>query len=1114
MTYYGDQVEQVKERTDLVRLFERYTKVQRSGADFVARCCFHDERSPSLTIYADGRFHCFGCGAHGDAVTLLREKEHLTFQQAVEQLARDAGITLENKGRAEDPEQVKAEHRLLAAVAFAADFYAGHLGKTPIADDYLASRGFEGPTLQRHRVGWAEGGQTLLQAARAAGHADADLLAADLVVQHDGRLRDRFYRRITVPILDKRGRPVAFTARAMPDDIAQAKASGRPVGKWINSRETAIYRKGATVFNLGRATSAAKAWSSVATRRRLLVCEGALDVLALDQAGHAEACAPCGTAITADQAQAITEAAAGRVEVFLVLDGDAAGEKGADRGVRELLKAGAACRVAQLPEGLDPAELLIEQPTDDHRQAWQDVLATAKPAVPWLTDRLCPADQRIDEAARLRAFDDLVEILQDVPDEELRELYLEGVSKTLKLRAPMAKARAARRWAEAQQAARSAPGPSLSDTPGQALPGARGSQIDLRYPLNEQGNALRFADRYGLDSRYVHTWGVWIVWQGTHWEIDRTKEIERRMLDAIDQTCRDEISALEERLATTVVAVMQERIKDAIDDLDKWRTKNANDRAIVNSINRAAALANLGIESDQLDADPWAFTVQNGTLDLRTGELQEHRRDHWITRLCDVRYDPTAWSGRWASFIEDFAAEDAELVAYIKRAVGYACTGITKEDAVWMWSGPGGNGKGTLVAAVQRMLGTYARSLPFEIFLITNSDKRKWSLAETSQCRLVTCEESEEGKRFNASLVKLVSGGTPIEAERKHGQPFTYLPRFKTWFITNNLPTVSDTDRGFWRRLHSVRCEHLPPQVDRDLREHFQADPEARQAILAWAVEGARDYAAQGLNPPKAVLDANKAYREDQDPLKDFLAEACVIDLDDDGAALAVRDFRAGYRKWCDENGVRHPLSDRAVAQRLTDRGVEAGGGCYIRLRFDNGTTKSVRGYRGIRWRTESDERQTAPRLDDPSGATSGATAGDDLEPIVILDDTPAHGPESAPLDPSAPLAPRLRNPSGATVTGSPDSDLPNHAPQSRLPLAHAHEGEPLSPPPLSRRERNPDPSEAASPPRPGSRADRFERPPDDDEDLFSRPHRPDGTRTPDPDPDDPESPTPQEPTP
>ncbi len=1075
MTFFGpDQVERVKASADIVRVAERYvTGMKRAGKNYIACCCFHAERTPSLNLYPDeGRYHCFGCGAHGDVISLVQQLDHVGFQEAVARLAKECGIALEDQATGGPKEDHSGLYR---ACEFATHFYEQQLrsdyGQAGLA--YLRDRKLTDDTIGRFRLGWAPGFTMLCEASIREGIHVADLQAAGLAKFKDGKLRDRFYKRIVIPITDSRGRPVAFSCRVLPEDAIAAKQRDLTLPKYVNTDDTPLYHKGRTVFNQYRAKGAAL------KAERLLVLEGGLDVIAADQAGFPEAVAPCGTALTVDQASLLASLAS-RHDVFLALDGDDAGKAATAKGARLLLSAGATVRIATLPADTDPAELLVEAPAGDAeatRVSFRELLGRAAQGLRWIVAQAVPDPAIADEPTRLRALDEILDMIRLVKDEDLRDLYAEAAAKQLKVPGSLARKRA--------QKSR---GTSDSSTPGKPHTGVGGSDYVSRYELNETGNAKRFLDTHGDDVRFVHTWGIWLVWMGTHWEIDRTREVERRMTEAIKTTCDEEITNLEaeaERLSIEGLNVT--RILDLIDTLTKWRIKNRNDRALINSLSRAASLAELGITDEQLDRDPWSFTVENGTLDLRTGELHKQKREDYITRFCPVPYNPEAVDQRWNDFLTLFTNESDDLAAYLQRSAGYAMSGVTKEDAVWMFAGPGSNGKSTFTAAVQSLLGSYARPLPFELFLSSHSDKRKWSLAETSQCRLVVCEESEEGRRFNASLVKQVTGGTPIEAERKHGTPFSFLPKFKVWFITNNPPTVSDTDHGFWRRLHLVLCEKAPAKPDRDLKPYLQSDPAARAAILAWAVSGAKAYASAGLQAPESVLQANKAYRNEQDPLRPFLLENCILD---ETAQIPTRDLMAAYDKWADDSKLRTKLSQKAISLRLGALGVQTTD-VWV---YSSSLRKSIRAYGGIRLRTGEDQHPVDDE-GDGSPRMEAATRGDGAKDLPGQSKLPFDGADRPSTEPSVasdqPVASDTHRISGqpeANATTPGDNDLPPVAPGASDQLAHTRARKPIFP--LSSNEKEKTGDENSAPEAdPMSRGGRLKTKPSadpSDEDPFS----------------------------
>lgn len=1082
MSYFGDQVEQVKARTDLARLAERYCrKVVRAGDKHLALCCFHEERTPSLNLYEDGTYHCFGCGAHGDVVTMVCERDGVGFQEAIERLAKDAGVVLEDQ---KPQRAIGGTDHLLRVVEWATDLYerALHSSDGEKARAYLTDdRKLTAETIRRHRIGWAPGWSYLVDAARTAGIPIADLVDADLAQPRGRSHSDVLVRRVTIPILDQRGRPIAFTARILPDEHAELEEKGTKVGKYVNSRKTALYDKGATLFNFARARSAAK------KANRLLVVEGGLDVIALSQAGHAETVAPCGTALTERHAELVA-LAAGNADVLLVLDGDAAGRKAAEPAVRNLLPTGVPLRLAFLPEGSDPDDLLVQDPSDDSRAAWTESLAKAQPAVPWLVEHL--AGGTTDAAARLRVFDDVVGLLLPIVDADLRELRAMGVAKQLGFPAAVAK----RRLAVA--AAR-----SLDHAPGEHPPsGVRGPGGDnppRRYPLNEVGNALRFQAVHGDDVRYCHTWKTWLVWTGTHWAIDDDREIDRRILHAINHTVADEIAELDALISEAKSDARRDYLADRIEDLERWREKCGNDRAILHSISRAEALPALGIVAEQLDRAPHLFTVANGTIDLRDGSLRTHARDDLITRSCPTTYRLDRFDDRWSAFLEDFTGSQDDVEAYLQRACGYAMTGETKEDAFWMFVGTGGNGKGTLTAAVLGALGHYAKPIPFETFLAENATQRRWELAECSQVRLVLCEESQEGKKFNAAHLKEVTGGSPISAARKYGHPFTYKPKFKVWMLTNFAPHANDSDRAFFRRLHMLRCESIPAKPDQTLREYLHDDPAAREAVLAWMVQGARQYYERGLCPPQSVRNAIDEYRQEQDPLAAWLQECHVTG--EEGPAIPVRDIRRSYHAWCEANGTK-PISDRQMRPRLAARGVTWG-----HFAYNSDLRRSLPAMGGIRFRgaDEPPQGHVAPTPDTSLDMTAPMSSDGTDQGLADPSATPVDGSPS-----SASPAVSLDNPGDARValdlpdamssdrTPSPDGHLDTFARVARDPRAHTHVRDINFSPPTPEGERGETPYRASDrPPDPDSRQGRLASRPSAAEDLFSDPLRPDGTR-------------------
>jgi DNA primase len=352
-----DSKDRVRDAADIVEIVSAYTDLQQRGQDYWGNCPFHEERTPSFKVNPrDKLYYCFGCEAKGDVFGFVQEKEGLDFPQAVESLAERYGVELKREN--EDPraeERRRQRARLWELLERTAKFYERYLWESPKAERaraYLAERGLGEEVLRRFGVGMAPSPwDQVLKGSIRAGFKPAELLAAGLVQKgQKGGHYDRFRNRITFPIRDQRGRVLGFGARAL-------SADSKP--KYLNSPEGELYRKSHTLYGIDRARG------PIAKARRAIVVEGYTDVLALHQAGVEEAVAIMGTAITPEQVSML----AGLTDaVILALDADRAG---ADAMIRAQKVAGGKSlelRVAAMPEGEDPADMLQDGSVDRFAQ--------------------------------------------------------------------------------------------------------------------------------------------------------------------------------------------------------------------------------------------------------------------------------------------------------------------------------------------------------------------------------------------------------------------------------------------------------------------------------------------------------------------------------------------------------------------------------------------------------------------------------------------------------------------------------------------------------------------------------------------------------------------------
>jgi DNA primase len=396
-----DSIERVREAVDMAELVGAKTDLRRVGSRWTGLCPFHDERTPSFSVDPErGLYHCFGCGVGGDAIRFVQETEALDFQEAVEALAERYGVRLEREE--DDPaaeRRRRRKERLHALLERAARFYAAYLWDSQEAKrarDYLAGRGLSESIAREFRVGYAPSAwDRMIVGAQQSGFSAEELVAAGLAQRgRGGALYDRFRARIMFPLADARGRVLGFGARAM--------AEGRGP-KYLNTSENELYHKGRQLFGIDLARKEA------ARRGRIVVVEGYTDVLALHQAGISESVAIMGTALTQEQ---LAELARSAPLVVLALDADRSGQEAMLRAARAAEDRGVELRVAELPEGKDPAETV----TGGDAKPFEEHLERAMGIVDFQVRRVL-ADADLDTpAGRDRALEEARKLIAVVPE--------------------------------------------------------------------------------------------------------------------------------------------------------------------------------------------------------------------------------------------------------------------------------------------------------------------------------------------------------------------------------------------------------------------------------------------------------------------------------------------------------------------------------------------------------------------------------------------------------------------------------------------------------------------------------------------------------------------------
>ena len=396
-----DSIERVRDAVDMVALVGGKTDLRRVGSRWTGLCPFHDERTPSLSVDPERKlYHCFGCGAGGDAIRFVQETEALDFPEAVEALADRTGVRLEREE--DDPaaeRRRRRRERLLALLDRTAAFYTAYLWESREAErarEYLSRRGLSETVIREFRVGYAPSAwDRMIVAARQSGFSEEELVAAGLAQRgRSGGIYDRFRGRIMFPLADARGRVLGFGARAM--------AEGRGP-KYLNTSENELYHKGRQLFGINLARAPA------AKCGRMVVVEGYTDVLALHQAGIRESVAIMGTALTQEQ---LAELGRSAPLVLLALDADRSGQEAMLRAARAAESRGMELRVVEMPEGKDPADAV----TGGGVRAFAEHLERAMGIVEFQVRRVL-ADADLDTpAGRDRALEEARKLISVVPE--------------------------------------------------------------------------------------------------------------------------------------------------------------------------------------------------------------------------------------------------------------------------------------------------------------------------------------------------------------------------------------------------------------------------------------------------------------------------------------------------------------------------------------------------------------------------------------------------------------------------------------------------------------------------------------------------------------------------
>jgi putative DNA primase/helicase len=429
--------------------------------------------------------------------------------------------------------------------------------------------------------------------------------------------------------------------------------------------------------------------------------------------------------------------------------------------------------------------------------------------------------------------------------------------------------------------------------------------------FSDEALALRFAERHSADLRFVAAWNRWLSWDGRRWRFDVTLHA----YDLARAICREAASECNKSKLSAAIA-------------------SAKTVAAVERLARADRRIAATVE--QWDMDPWALNTPNGVVDLRTGKMRPHRAEDYITQITAVA--PGAECPLFLAFLARITDNDASLVSYLQRVLGYALTGLTKEHALFFLFGTGANGKSVFLSTVSGVLADYHKTAAPETFTVSHNDRHLSELARLRGARMVAVTETEEGRRWAESRIKQMTGGDVVAANFMRQDQFEFRPVFKLFVAGNHKPGLRSVDEAIRRRFNLIPFTvTIPPQErDVELVDKLKAE---WPGIVAWMIQGCLNWQAQGLKPPRAVLDATEAYLSAEDAIAEWIDEKCECDPTAWASSSELYGSWASYAVQAGE----HAGSQKSFSQSLESRG------------FRRHRMSRAQGFYGLRPRPEVD---------------------------------------------------------------------------------------------------------------------------------------------------------------
>ena len=475
-------------------------------------------------------------------------------------------------------------------------------------------------------------------------------------------------------------------------------------------------------------------------------------------------------------------------------------------------------------------------------------------------------------------------------------------------------------------------------------------QIFKKYSLNDTGNAYRFYDNFGDLFKFNKTDKCFMFWTGKTWIRD-TKDIIKKYANKLIDLMREEEASIAAEIKKLQEEgnVLEANNEDAyLKEFKKNRARIANKAGKDAMLSELQSIYDIAVVSEEFDAPScdYLLNTESGVVDLKTGELKPYEASYMISKNTNITVsyeEPTVW----LKFLNDIfdrpdKQETAEIIDCIQYCLGYSLSGSIDQQCMFLCYGDGSNGKSTFTNIIDYILGDYSTTTSSDLLMQQKNagNQVAYSLARLKGARFVQSSETEQGERLAEARIKDITGGTPISAQFKYGNEFTYIPDFKLWMCTNNKPIIRGEDYGIWRRIFPFPFIRQFTEEEKDITLPKKLEQEAPK-ILGWCIKGFQKYIKEGKIPtPECIKQERVEYKKDMDVVSQFIYKNCIMI---DNYYTPIKNFYDSYKFWAKDEGE-FAMKSSKLEEGMKRKGfkikMKEGKPCYvgIKLNSDTGT--------------------------------------------------------------------------------------------------------------------------------------------------------------------------------